>query len=236
MAQTVTFQKNCWSFLVKYDCIRSRLQKNTMHSLTSRFTASALCLCMLSSCANIKDDGTRTRTEGTLGGAALGAGLGALIGAASGHAGQGALIGLAAGGIAGLAYGNHVAMKKSQYRSTEAWLDACISQARRTNEGARSYNNGLSSKISKLKNEIAAAKASGNQGVLQQKKAEIIKLEKETSKQMKGIDSEITNQNRVLGEAKSTSLKNEVISLRSTRNSMNNNYQRLASLSREADA
>jgi uncharacterized protein YcfJ len=207
-----------------------------MNSLFIKFTASALCLCMLTSCANIKDDGTRTRTEGTLGGAALGAGLGALIGAASGNAGRGALIGLAAGGLAGLAYGNHVAMKKAQYRSTEAWLDACIAQARRTNQSARAYNSGLSARISKLKNEIAAAKASGNRGVLQQKKAEIINLEHEATKQMKGIDSEITNQDRVLGEAKSTSLKNEVISLRSTRSSINSNYQRLASLSREADA
>ncbi|MCB1276520.1 YMGG-like glycine zipper-containing protein [Prosthecobacter sp.] len=207
-----------------------------MNSLFTKFTATTLCLCMFASCTNIQNDGTRTRTEGALGGAALGAGLGALIGAASGNAGRGALIGLAAGSIAGLAYGNHVANKKAQYRSTEAWLDACIAQARRTNQNARSYNSTLSARISKLSSEIAAAKASGNRGALRQKKAEIINLENEASKQMKTIDSEITNQNRVLGEASSPTLKNEVISLRSTRSNINSNYQRLASLSREADA
>lgn len=191
---------------------------------------------MLASCTNIKNDGTRTRTEGALGGAALGAGLGALLGAASGNAGRGALIGLAAGTIVGLAYGNHVANKKANYRSTEAWLDACIAQARRTNQGARAYNSGLSARISKLKTEIASAKASNNRSVLKEKKAEIINLEKEATKQMKGIDSEITNQNRVLSQASSSSLKGEVISLRNTRSSINDNYQRLASLSREADA
>jgi uncharacterized protein YcfJ len=207
-----------------------------MNCFFTKFTATTLCMCMLASCTNIQNDGTRTRTEGALGGAAIGAGLGALIGAASGNAGRGALIGLASGGIAGLAYGNHVANKKANYRSTEAWLDACIAQARRTNQSARAYNSGLSARITKLRSEIASAKASGNRGVLQQKKAEIINLEREAAKQIKGIDSEITTQNRVLGQAGSSTLKNEVISLRSTRSSINSNYQRLASLSREADA
>jgi uncharacterized protein YcfJ len=39
--------------------------------------------------------------EYTLGGAAIGAGAGALIGAGSGHAGTGALIGTAAGAVGG---------------------------------------------------------------------------------------------------------------------------------------
>lgn len=207
-----------------------------MNSLLTKFTASTLCVCVLAGCTNIKDDGTRTRVEGGLGGAMLGAGLGALIGSASGNAGRGALIGLAAGTLAGVAYGNHVANQKANYRSREAWLDACIAQARRANQTARAYNSGLSARISKLSSEIAAAKASGNRNELRLKKAEIINLQKEATKQMKGLDSEITNQNRVLGETSSSSLKSEVISLRNTRSNMNSNYQRLASLSREADA
>lgn len=39
--------------------------------------------------------------QNTLGGAAIGAGAGAIIGAASGHAGTGALIGTAAGALGG---------------------------------------------------------------------------------------------------------------------------------------
>jgi len=53
----------------------------------------------LSGCANIQDDGTRTKTEGTLvgagAGAAIGAGIGALIGG-----GRGAAVGAGAGLVA----------------------------------------------------------------------------------------------------------------------------------------
>ncbi len=47
--------------------------------------ATALAVCMISAslvgCANIQDDGTRTKTEGTLVGAGVGAGVGAALGA-----------------------------------------------------------------------------------------------------------------------------------------------------------
>lgn len=45
-------------------------------------------------------------TYGGLGGAALGAGLGAIVGSQSGHAGEGVAIGAALGGISGTAIGN----------------------------------------------------------------------------------------------------------------------------------
>ncbi|MDZ4405009.1 glycine zipper domain-containing protein [Prosthecobacter sp.] len=206
-----------------------------MSTHTTRFTVAVLLAAMLGSCTNIKNDGTRTRTEGALGGAILGALAGAAIGSLSGNAGRGALIGLAAGTAGGLAYGNHVAKKKANYASTEQWLDACISQARATNQKARNYNSSLSANITKLRSEIASAKSSGNTRVLQQKKAEIIKLQNESTREMKKVDSEIKLQQEVLGESSSSGLKQEVISLKSTRSSMSSNYDRLASLNREID-
>lgn len=202
---------------------------------TSRLTVVVILAAMLGSCTNIKNDGTRTRTEGALGGAALGALTGLVIGSLTGNAGRGALIGLAAGTIGGLAYGDHVARKKASYASTEQWLDACISQARATNQKARSYNSNLSARISTLRAEVASAKSSGNTRVLQQKKSEIIKLQNESTNEIKKVDKEINLQQGVLGEASSSGLKQEVISLKSTRSSISNNYDRLASLNREID-
>ncbi len=49
-----------------------------------------------------------TREKGTLGGAAIGAGGGALIGEAVGHPGAGAAIGGVTGGVAGYAIGNEM--------------------------------------------------------------------------------------------------------------------------------
>ncbi len=49
-----------------------------------------------------------TREKGTLGGAALGAGTGAIIGGAAGSPGKGALIGGALGGLGGAAVGGEL--------------------------------------------------------------------------------------------------------------------------------
>jgi osmotically inducible lipoprotein OsmB len=57
-----------------------------------------------------------TREEGTLGGAAIGAGSGALVGAAVGHPAAGALIGGAAGGVGGFAIGNEMQNREDRER------------------------------------------------------------------------------------------------------------------------
>ena len=76
------------------------------------FVLMAALVCgLLFSCANIQDDGTRTKTEGTLTGAGVGAVMGAIVGALlDGERGavRGAAIGAGVGGVAGYAYGSHV--------------------------------------------------------------------------------------------------------------------------------
>ncbi len=104
------------------------------------------------SCANIKDDGQRTRTEGTLvgmgGGAAVGAGIGAIAGGGRGAA-IGAAIGGLVGGVAGYFVGDHIADRKAEYASEEDWLDDCIAQTESLNKQAVAYN-------TKLKTDVAA--------------------------------------------------------------------------------
>ena len=69
-------------------------------------------------CSNIQDDGTRTKTEGTLVGGGIGAAFGALLGGLIGGDGKGALIGAGigagVGSLAGFFVGKHVADKKAE--------------------------------------------------------------------------------------------------------------------------
>lgn len=192
-------------------------------------------IALLSSCANIQDDGTRTRTEGALAGSVLGGIAGGIIGHQSGRGWEGAAIGAAAGGLAGLAYGNHVANKKAAYASQEAWLDACIARATQVNQDAVAYNRRLSSRITKLRSEIAAAKANGNKSELRKLKSTVADLRKETRQQVKLVDSEISAQNQVVDETGSSNLRSRVSNLKSTRSSLQSNEERLADLGNQID-
>jgi uncharacterized protein YcfJ len=207
-----------------------------MRTSLIRTSAAITAAAFLASCANIKDDQTRTRTEGTLAGSLLGAGIGAIIGNQSGHAGQGALIGAAAGGLAGLAVGDHVARKKARYASQEAWLDACISHAEQVNRNAVSYNNSLRNKISGLESRLAAAKRSGDKNEMRRVKQAVVVLQKETSQQVKTVDNEIQEQKSVISQTGSGSLSSRVTDLRSTRSSLSSSQERLADLGNQADA
>ncbi len=201
-----------------------------------RSTAAVTAAAFLASCANIKDDQTRTRTEGTLAGTVLGAGLGAIIGNQSGHAGEGALIGAAAGGLMGLAVGDHVARKKARYASKEAWLDACISNAERVNREAVAYNSSLKKKIAGLESRLAAAKSSGDKAEMRRVKQAVVALQQDTSKEIKAVDTEIHEQNSVVNQTGSSTLSSRVTQLRSTRSSLNDSQERLADLGNQADA
>lgn len=109
----------------------------TVNSKTIKATATTLVLAMgLSGCANIKNDGLRTKVEGGITGAAIGAATGAGIGALADrkNRGEGALIGAGVGLLVGLAagvqYGSHVAAQKQQYANDQAYLDTCIAEIR----------------------------------------------------------------------------------------------------------
>ena len=129
--------------------------KTSLFNITAALTAAAL----FASCTNIKNDQTRTKAEGAGGGAVAGAIIGGIFGGW-----RGAAIGAAAGGAVGYGVGAHVAHQKTKYKNQEAWLNACIAQAEKTNSHARSYNASLSDKISNLEQKINGAK--GNKGEL----------------------------------------------------------------------
>ncbi|HEX8294885.1 MAG TPA: glycine zipper domain-containing protein [Chthoniobacteraceae bacterium] len=127
---------------------------------------SATLVCALCSCTNLKDDRQRTRTEGTVAGAAAGAALGAGAGALlhKGNRGAGALGGAAAGalvgGLAGRAVGENVAEKKAAYTQQESALDSRLALLQRQIQSRKQYNAKLRAAISARQRQLTAVLAS----------------------------------------------------------------------------
>ncbi|MDR2124222.1 MAG: hypothetical protein LBP38_04470 [Desulfovibrio sp.] len=200
----------------------------------------------LSGCANIQDDATRTKTEGTLVGAgvgaAVGAGIGALVGGRSGAL-LGAGIGAAVGSMIGLAAGAHVADKKASYATEEAWLDDCIAQAKKSNDELKAYNTQLTAEIkqldkqtAKLKKQYAAKKA--DQATLTAENEKIKAKIDESNKLIAAVTTEIDSQVRVRIDAATNqkhdyvkSLDAEIATLRRQKQQLEESNKRLTAMS-----
>ena len=122
-------------------------------------------LSSLAACTNIKDDNTRTRTEGAAAGAAVGAAAGAGVGALAKKGNAGAIAGGAAagalvGGVAGAAYGDSVAKKKEGYAHNESALDSQISGLQQQVAARREYNDKLRVLVAAKEQQLAAVLAS----------------------------------------------------------------------------
>ncbi len=202
---------------------------------------------MLSGCANIQDDGTRTRTEGAATGAAAGAILGAIIGQVAGGDTEstlmGAAIGGAIGGAGGYAVGNHIANQKARYASEEDWLNACIAEARNKNSEWIAYNNQLRSDIAQLKRDTAAIKREyANQQTrkakLLEKKMGVDALNAQVAKELAAAREELKAQQSVavqVREGASTDTMNafdsEIAQLKTNIKDLEKRTNALASLS-----
>lgn len=177
----------------------------------------ALLASQVSGCASIKNDATRTKTEGTLVGGAVGAAAGAGIGAAIGG-GRGALIGAVLGAIVGSigghAYGTHVANEKARYANEEAWLDACLLQAEKTNNELRQYNKAMETEIAALDKKTQAlqkalAAKQANKRELRADAKRIQECIKANNERIAYIGNEVTNQEKVLADAKLSHRSND---------------------------
>ena len=160
--------------------------------------ATALAVCMISAslvgCANIQDDGTRTKTEGTLVGAGVGAGVGAAIGAG-------------VGSLGGFFVGKHVADKKAEYASYEDWLDACITDTANLNEQTREYNAKLGKDIAALDKEskALAAQYKKNAATRDQMRAELKKvqaLQKDSDTNIANLQKDVQKRRGASADAK----------------------------------
>jgi len=169
--------------------------------VTATFMATVI---SITSCAE-STDGRTTQLQGTALGAGAGGLLGAIAGNQMGSSGTGALIGAGLGGLGGFAYGTHVANQKNKYKTTEAWLDACIADANRKHQDAVAYNRKLDQRIASLKNEIRLAKANQERTKLSALKREIAAEEAKAEKQAAELKKEVDLHARAASEAPKSS-------------------------------
>jgi uncharacterized protein YcfJ len=197
----------------------------------------SLCIVLaMGGCANIQDDGTRTRTEGAGTGAVIGAVAGGLLGQIIGGDTKGTLvgaaIGAAIGGAGGYAYGNHVANQKAKYAQEEDWLDACIAQARQKNQEIVAYNQDLSRQIDTLKKETATLKKQQRDkktrvAKLKQSKASTDSLLESANKELASAKQELEAQQSVRTEADRSGKGDFVVTLDSEIAQLKGNIQEL---------
>lgn len=166
-----------------------------MNSLAKIFVFTFIFI--LSGCAT--NDRQRTEMEGL----ALGCGVGAALGNLIGKDRKSTAIGCAAGSIAGVTYGKHVADEKEKYASKEEHFKAVIVNAKKVSSDARAFNRQLTADISEVKNELAMLKKSSanlasknTQLTNQQKKTKA--LLSEARKKLNQLKTEIQTQRKFL--------------------------------------
>lgn len=181
-------------------------------------------------------DGRKTQGQG----AAIGAGAGALVGGLLGGK-EGALWGAGIGAAGGFAYGTHIANKKAQYKSTEAWLDACIVQAESKRKEAVAYNNKLDRRLGQLQREVRAAAAARDKAKLASLKREIATERKATQEQAAAFGKEAEMQRSAIkqaggeGSSRLSSLRQSTSGIETQVSIMNKGVKRYAALESQTD-
>ncbi|MBP3280617.1 MAG: hypothetical protein J6M44_16855 [Butyrivibrio sp.] len=217
------------------------------YGITSKFTAVAVAVALTlgsCGCANIEDDATRTKTEGTLAGAgigtAIGAGLGAIFGGSKGAL-IGAAIGVGIGSLSGYFYGKHVADQKAEYATREEWLDACIERSRQVTADTQKYNAQLKEDIATLDKEtkkLTAKNAKTDKDTLREESKKVAALREDTQKNIKNLEQEVEKQKTVVADARKNGdtqeakkLDAEISKLKSQIKQMKEYNNKLASIS-----
>lgn len=213
------------------------------------WVSATMCLA-IAGCAN---DQQRTVTQGTtigaIGGAVVGAGLGALTGLAVGGGNTqsivtgmvaGAAAGAAAGGVAGYQWGQQVAIKKSQYASSEAYLQANINQAQAVTAAARKENALLASKIADYNSQIASLSQDPSAMAALVKNVNVTRSD--LALKIRASGNEIEDRKKAVQDAGSANEKqieqlvHEITALKSERTQLQENDSRLAAITSNLDA
>lgn len=216
-----------------------------MRTVSTRLVVVVAVLGLVSGCANIQNDTTRTKAEGTGIGVLAGAGVGALIGAAIGGkrgAAIGAGIGGAVGGVGGYAYGNTVAERKLAYANDEDRLNGEIIAVARENQELQEFNRITATQIQDtrkqityLKNQYSAGKVS--QVTLKKKQNELQSMLAENEKRGSHYNNELAALNeyrQAIAQAGNksdlTKLDNEIKTLKQQIALLDGNNKQMARL------
>ncbi len=216
-----------------------------MMRILNKLIAMGIVLAMFSGCANISNDATRTKTEGTLLGAGVGAAAGAVAGALLGGK-QGAAIGAGIGGLlgagTGYAIGSTVADRKQKYANEEDRLNGEIQVVMQYNKQLEEYNVATTNRINTLDKEISNLKSlykarRVTEIALKNKQGQIIKLIRDADKIKDDKSKELialTEYQKSISETQSQSnvakLDQEVSALRNNIALLDSNNKQMAQL------
>ena len=138
--------------------------------------AYAFVLLFVAACATTDKSDERARTEGCLGGAGIGAGLGfavaKLLGADDSTAAMAAALGAAGGAVAGCSYADNLIERRNELKGKENDLDARIQYAQNLNTDTRNYNEQLVKTIAKLEPKVDKLAMQVKQNQVTQKELE----------------------------------------------------------------
>ncbi len=186
----------------------------------------AAALTLAPACAHMTTNRGKTQAEGAavgLGiGAIVGAGVGALIGGRDGAL-KGALWAGLVGTVAGWFYGGHVADKKEKYATEEAWLAACLAQAKKSNEEALAYNEQLKTALARYSAKAEKSDARAIRDVLKMNEKVMASLDEEVASQKKAVSSSTPG-------AQSQELQAQIIALEKQKKELEANNKELAAI------
>lgn len=190
---------------------------------------------------------TATSIQGAALGALAGAAVGALVALAAGkNVAAGAAIGAGAGLVTGLVAGVYVANQKEKYANDEAYLEACIAEARQYNEAAARSNEDLDTQINlteqnidQLRNKVRDVSARK-----QQARTNLATLEqtgKTCDKNISLLKGEISAQEKALSQVprdsdtsgRSAALEGELVTMRQQLTDLKTKRDRLNDLNAE---
>ena len=138
--------------------------------------AYAFVLLFVAACATTDKSDERARTEGCLGGAGIGAGLGfavaKLLGADDSTAAMAAALGAAGGAVAGCSYADNLIERRNELKGKENDLDARIQYAQNLNTDTHNYNEQLVKTIAKLEPKVDKLAMQVKQNQVTQKELE----------------------------------------------------------------
>lgn len=197
----------------------------TRKQIISAFIGAGVMSSMLSSCDSLSDSANTLMQGmgmGTVGGAALGTGIGALVGGNDTEKRQkamltGAIVGGLVGAVAGHQWAKSVIKKKSEYANQESWIRDNIKQMDSRISDAKKLNNDLTKQIADIKKSNAALS-----------KSDYAAIKKDVNQKVKYLDGDLaTVKNNMKGEdisnADLATLNKKYIALQDERNRLLDN-------------
>ncbi len=189
------------------------------------------------------EDATKTKQQGTLAGAGVGAAVGGLLGQALGHNTKATLIGAglgaALGSLAGYKLAENLAERKKQYKTTEQGLDGERTYWNGKNQELREENHKTSEQIIALNERLKSVKSRKVSAALTaHEKAAYLEEIQQNKNHKIALNNELTALNEYKenlvkaggDQFKAQQLENEIVALRENISMLDSNNRQMAKI------